>query len=46
MVDGAYEITPGTEPVVTLVVDADSAAYPENGEQDGYTYVYQGTLSA
>lgn len=28
-----------------VVVAANSAAYPEDGEQDGYRYVYMGTLS-
>ncbi len=27
-----------------VVVSNDSTLYPENGEQDGFTYVYQGTL--
>lgn len=37
-------VTPGTEEQVTIVVSENSAAYPENGEQDGFTYVYQGVV--
>lgn len=29
-----------------IVVSANSAAYPEDGEQDGYRYVYMGTLES
>lgn len=29
---------------VCIVVSEDSNAYPQNGEQDGYKYVYNGTL--
>lgn len=39
-------VTPGTEERVTIVVSEDINAYPENGEQDGFTYVYQGVVSA
>jgi hypothetical protein len=31
---------------VCLVVSEDSNAYPQNGEQDGYKYVYNGTLDS
>lgn len=37
-------IISGTEQSSTVVISTDSSAYPENGEQDGFTYVYQGTL--
>lgn len=30
----------------SIVVSADSSAFPKNGEQDGFTYVYQGTLDS
>lgn len=32
------------EQTSTVVISTDSSAYPENGEQNGFTYVYQGTL--
>ena len=42
----AYQlsVTPGTEEQTTIVVSDDITAYPENGEQDGFTYVYQGVV--
>jgi hypothetical protein len=42
----AYRINyvAGTETTTAVVVSNDSTLYPENGEQDGFTYVYQGTL--
>lgn len=33
-----------TEQSSTVIISTDSSAYPQNGEQDGFTYVYQGTL--
>ena len=30
--------------LVAIVVSEDSTAYPQNGEQNGYKYVYKGTL--
>jgi hypothetical protein len=33
-----------TEEFVSIVVSDDINAYPQNGEQDGYKYVYNGTL--
>lgn len=36
--------TPGDGILVGIVVSEDSNAYPQNGEQDGYKYVYNGTL--
>lgn len=35
----------GSDVLDSFVVSADSSTYPENGEQDGFNYVYQGTLS-
>lgn len=32
--------------LVAIVVSEDSSAYPQNGEKDGYKYVYNGTLDA
>lgn len=42
----AYRIkyVAGTDSTTAVVVSTDSTLYPENGEQDGFTYVYQGTL--
>jgi hypothetical protein len=47
-VNKAYQLeaVAGTEQYSAIVISANRSAYPENGEQDGYTYVYQGTLSA
>lgn len=44
----SYELSvvAGTGTTSAVVISTDPSAYPENGEQDGYTYVYQGTLSA
>lgn len=33
-----------TEEFVSIVVSEDITAYPQNGKQDGYKYVYNGTL--
>ncbi len=37
-------VVTSTEQSSTVVISTDSSAYPQNGEQDGFTYVYQGTL--
>ena len=46
-VSKAYElsVTAGTEEQTTIVVSNDITAYPENGEQGGFTYVYQGSVN-
>lgn len=36
--------TPADGTLVGIVVSKDSSAYPQNGEQGGYKYVYNGTL--
>lgn len=36
----------GTGNNSSIVVSADSSAFPKNGEQDGFTYAYQGTLDS
>ena len=43
----AYElsVTAGSEERITIVVSNDITAYPENGEQGGFTYVYQGSVN-
>ena len=38
--------TPSDGALLGIVVSEDSDAYPQNGEQDGYKYVYNGTLDA
>ena len=38
-------VTPGTEEQFSIIVSGDRNAYPDNGEQDGFTYVYQGVVS-
>lgn len=38
--------TPADGEFVGIVVSEDSNAYPQNGEQDGYRYVYNGTLDS
>lgn len=38
-------VTPGTEEQFSIVVSGDRNAYPDNGEKDGFTYVYQGVVS-
>lgn len=45
-VDKATKITyiASDSEFVGIVVSEDSNAYPQNGEQDGYKYVYNGTL--
>ena len=42
----AYRLTytDSEEQLIGVVVSEDSTAYPQNGEQDGYRYVYNGTL--
>lgn len=37
-------VTPGTEEQFSIVVSGDRNAYPDNGEKDGFTYVYQGVV--
>lgn len=37
--------TSGGDSFVCIVVSEDSTAYPQNGTQDGYKYVYNGTLN-
>lgn len=44
-VDRAFKLTCVTSGSTSIIVSNDSSAYPENGEQDGYSYVYKGTLS-
>lgn len=46
-VSKVYElsVTPGTEEQFSIIVSGDRNAYPDNGEQDGFTYVYQGVVS-
>lgn len=44
--DRVFQLTYLTAGSVSVVVSDDADAYPENGEQEGFTYVYQGTLSA
>ena len=39
-------VAPGNEEQVTIVVSDDINAYPQNGEQDGFIYAYQGVVSA
>lgn len=39
-------VTPGTEEQFSIIVSGNRNAYPDNGEQDGFTYVYQGVVSA
>ena len=43
-VDRVFKLTCVTSGSVSIVVSNDGSAYPENGEQDGYNYVYKGTL--
>ena len=45
-VSPAYRLTytGSEEQFVGIVVSEDSTAYPQNGTQDGYKYVYNGTL--
>lgn len=44
--DKAFQLTAETGgSFLGIVVSTNSAAYPENGEQDGYQYVYMGTLA-
>lgn len=38
--------TPADGTLIGIVVSEDSNAYPQNGEQDGYKYVYNGTLDS
>lgn len=47
-VDKATKITyiSSDSEFVGIVVSEDSNAYPQNGEQDGYKYVYNGTLES
>lgn len=46
-VSKVYElsVTPGTEEQFSIIVSGDRNAYPDNGEKDGFTYVYQGVVS-
>lgn len=46
-VSNVYElsVTPGTEEQFSIVVSGDRNAYPDNGEKDGFTYVYQGVVT-
>ena len=37
-------VAPGTEEQFSIVVSGDRNAYPDNGEKDGFTYVYQGVV--
>jgi hypothetical protein len=39
-----YKINVVQAVINTIVLSKDIAAYPENGEQDGFTYSYQGTI--
>lgn len=47
-VSPAYRLTytGSEEQFVGIVVSEDSTAYPQNGTQDGYKYVYNGTLDS
>ena len=46
-VSKVYELSvmPGTEEQFSIIVSGDRNAYPDNGEQDGFTYVYQGVVT-
>lgn len=46
-VSKVYElsVTAGSEEQTTIIVSNDITAYPENGEQGGFTYVYQGSVN-
>lgn len=46
-VSNVYElsVTPGTEEQFSIIVSGNRNAYPDNGEQDGFTYVYQGVVT-
>lgn len=46
-VSKVYElsVTPGTEEQFSIIVSGDRNAYPDNGERDGFTYVYQGVVT-
>ena len=39
-----YEINAAQAAINTIVISKDIDAYPENGEQDGFIYIYQGTI--
>lgn len=46
LVSAAFKLSVGTgRELLGVVVSADSEAYPQDGEQDGYRYVYKGTLA-
>lgn len=45
-VDRAFKMTLVSVGGRSIVVSDDSSMFPTNGEQEGYTYVYQGTLNA
>ena len=47
MISKAYKLSAISDyELVSVVVSADINTYPQNGDQDGYRYVYMGTLSA